>query len=64
MNSRGQPPQRVPEGQGAIGQDDSQLFKGLLECEYTLGLDEAAWEAQLQIAARVLVSHPSVGPGF
>ncbi|MFF0435557.1 hypothetical protein ACFYU9_25465 [Streptomyces sp. NPDC004327] len=32
--------------------------------EYTLGLDEAAWEAQLQIAARVLVSHPSVGPGF
>lgn len=32
--------------------------------EYTLGLDEAAWEAQLQVAARALVSHPTVGPGF
>ncbi|MGW4825487.1 hypothetical protein ACWEP4_43105 [Streptomyces sp. NPDC004227] len=32
--------------------------------EYTLGLDEAAWEAQLRIAARALVSHPTVGPGI
>ncbi|MFD8507882.1 hypothetical protein ACFV2L_34900 [Streptomyces sp. NPDC059687] len=30
--------------------------------EYTLGLDEAAWEAQLRMAARALVSHPTVGP--
>ncbi|MFB7248916.1 hypothetical protein ACFCYX_41585 [Streptomyces populi] len=32
--------------------------------EYTLGLDEAAWKAQLQIAACALVSHPTVGPRF
>ncbi|MGW1848265.1 hypothetical protein [Streptomyces sp. NPDC001966] len=32
--------------------------------EYTLGLDEAAWEAQLQVAACALVSHPTVGPRF
>ncbi|MGW6144294.1 hypothetical protein [Streptomyces sp. NPDC055140] len=32
--------------------------------EYTLGLDEAAWEAQLRVAARALVSHPTVGPGI
>ncbi|MET7550871.1 hypothetical protein ABZS94_34895 [Streptomyces sp. NPDC005500] len=32
--------------------------------EYTLGLDEAAWKAQLQIAASALVSRPSVGPRF
>lgn len=27
--------------------------------EYTLGLKETAWEAQLRIAARALASHPS-----
>ncbi|WP_206310043.1 hypothetical protein [Streptomyces sp. A0592] len=32
--------------------------------EYTLGLDEAAWETQLQVAARGLVSHATVGPCF
>ncbi|MDQ0577840.1 hypothetical protein [Streptomyces rishiriensis] len=32
--------------------------------EYTLGLDEAAWEAQLQVVARALISHPTVGPHF
>ncbi|CAM5335092.1 hypothetical protein SALBM135S_05589 [Streptomyces alboniger] len=32
--------------------------------EYTLGLDEVAWEAQLQIAAGALVAHPTVGPDF
>ncbi|MER5888309.1 hypothetical protein ABT160_31195 [Streptomyces sp. NPDC001941] len=30
--------------------------------EFTLGLDEAAWEAQLRIAACALVSQPAVGP--
>lgn len=29
---------------------------------YTLGLDKSAWEAQLHVAARALVSHPTVGP--
>lgn len=32
--------------------------------DYTLGLDEAAWKAQLQIAAFALVSQPTVGPRF
>ncbi|WP_185899278.1 hypothetical protein [Streptomyces sp. WAC07061] len=32
--------------------------------EYTLGLDKAAWEAQLQVAARALISRPTVGPRF
>ncbi|MEW1815847.1 hypothetical protein [Streptomyces diastaticus] len=32
--------------------------------EYTLGIEEAAWEAQLRIAARALVSHRTVGPGL
>ncbi|MER7911311.1 hypothetical protein [Streptomyces sp. NPDC096068] len=48
---------------------EEQAFLALLpSCacciEYTLGLDEAAWEAQLQIAACALVSHPTVGPRF
>lgn len=46
---------------------EEQAFVALLPfcvccIEYTLGLDEAAWRAQLQIAAAALVSHPSVGP--
>ncbi|WP_304452983.1 hypothetical protein [Nocardiopsis sp. YSL2] len=32
--------------------------------EYTLGLEEAVWEAQLRIAARALVSSRTVGPGL
>lgn len=32
--------------------------------EYTVGPDEAAWRARLGIAARALVSHPTVGPGI
>ncbi|MGW4699072.1 hypothetical protein [Streptomyces sp. NPDC004285] len=32
--------------------------------EYTLGIDEAAWETQLRIAASALVSYPTVGPHF
>ncbi|MFG2729887.1 hypothetical protein [Streptomyces canus] len=32
--------------------------------EYTLGLDEAAWEEQLRIAAHALASHFTVGPGI
>ncbi|MGW0877350.1 hypothetical protein ACWD3Z_43865 [Streptomyces sp. NPDC002740] len=48
---------------------EEQAFVALLpQCaccvEYTLGLDEAAWEAQLRIAAGALVSHPTVGPGI
>ncbi|WP_406145182.1 hypothetical protein [Streptomyces anulatus] len=48
---------------------EEQAFVALLpSCpcciEYTLGLDEAAWEAQLKVAACALVSHPSVGPRF
>ncbi|MFD9408719.1 hypothetical protein ACFWBN_17115 [Streptomyces sp. NPDC059989] len=31
--------------------------------EYTLGLDEETWEAQLRIAALALASRPTVGPG-
>ncbi|MFD8636249.1 hypothetical protein [Streptomyces sp. NPDC059533] len=30
--------------------------------EYTLGLDEATWEARMQLATRALASHPTVGP--
>lgn len=46
---------------------EEQAFVALLPpcaccTEYALGLDEAAWEAQLQIAARALVAHPAVGP--
>jgi hypothetical protein len=46
---------------------EEQAFVALLPpcaccIEYTLGLDEAAWETQLQIAARALVSHLTVGP--
>lgn len=46
---------------------EEQTFVALLPpcaccIEYTLGLDEAAWEAQLRIAACALVSHPTVGP--
>lgn len=46
---------------------EEQAFVALLPpcaccIEYTLGLDEVAWEAQLQIAARALVAHPTVGP--
>ncbi|MFJ6797107.1 hypothetical protein [Streptomyces sp. NPDC091268] len=46
---------------------EEQAFVALLPpcaccIEYTLGLDEAAWKAQLHIAACALVSHPSVGP--
>ncbi|MFE6844474.1 hypothetical protein [Streptomyces sp. NPDC057686] len=48
---------------------EEQAFVALLPpcaccIKYTLGLDEAAWEAQLQITARALVSHPTVGPRF
>ncbi|MFF0478849.1 hypothetical protein [Streptomyces sp. NPDC004284] len=48
---------------------EEQAFVALLPpcaccIEYTLGLDEAAWESQLQVAARALVSHPTVGPRF
>ncbi|MEV6331754.1 hypothetical protein [Streptomyces sp. NPDC051909] len=48
---------------------EEQAFMALLPpctccIEYTLGLDEAAWKAQVQIAARALVSHPTVGPRF
>ncbi|MCX4586374.1 hypothetical protein [Streptomyces sp. NBC_01481] len=48
---------------------EEQAFVALLPpcaccIEYTLGFDEAAWEAQLRIAARALVSHPTVGPGI
>ncbi|WMX48673.1 hypothetical protein [Streptomyces roseicoloratus] len=48
---------------------EEQAFLALLPpcaccIEYTLGLDEEAWEAQLQIAACALVSHPAVGPRF
>ncbi|MGX1549283.1 hypothetical protein [Streptomyces adustus] len=48
---------------------EEQAFVALLPpcaccIEYTLGLDEAAWEAQLWIAACALVSHPTVGPRF
>ncbi|MFJ8603678.1 cobalamin biosynthesis protein [Streptomyces shenzhenensis] len=48
---------------------EEQAFVALLPpcaccIEYTLGLDEAAWEVQLRIAARALVSHPTVGPGI
>ncbi|MFD3844154.1 hypothetical protein ACFWWC_49545 [Streptomyces sp. NPDC058642] len=48
---------------------EEQAFVALLPpcaccIEYTLGLDEAAWKAQLQIAACALVSRPSVGPRF
>ncbi|MEK0098352.1 hypothetical protein WDA79_07545 [Streptomyces sp. A475] len=46
---------------------EEQAFVALLPTcacwiEYPLGLDEATWEAQLQIAACALVSHPTVGP--
>jgi predicted regulator of Ras-like GTPase activity (Roadblock/LC7/MglB family) len=42
---------------------EEQAFVALLPpcaccIEYTLGLDEAAWEGQLRIAARALVSDP------
>ncbi|MFI8277559.1 hypothetical protein ACIGBH_22115 [Streptomyces sp. NPDC085929] len=48
---------------------EEQAFVALLPpcaccMEYTLGLDEAAWEAQLRIAACALDSHPAVGPRF
>jgi hypothetical protein len=48
---------------------EEQAFLALLPpcaccIEYTLGLDEAAWEAELQRAACALVSHPTVGPRF
>jgi hypothetical protein len=48
---------------------EEQAFVALLPAcvcciEYTLGLDVAVWEAQLQIAARALVSRPAVGPHF
>jgi hypothetical protein len=48
---------------------EEQAFVALLPpcaccVEYTLGLDEAAWEAQVRSAARALVSHPTVGPGM
>ncbi|WP_327360182.1 hypothetical protein [Streptomyces sp. NBC_01296] len=48
---------------------EEQAFVALLPpcaccMEYTLGLDEAAWEAQLRIAACALDSHPTVGPRF
>jgi hypothetical protein len=46
---------------------EEQAFLALLPpcaccIEYTLGLDQAAWEAQLRIAARALASHFTVGP--
>ncbi|MFC9285291.1 hypothetical protein [Streptomyces sp. NPDC057052] len=46
---------------------EEQAFVALLPpcaccIEYTLGLNEAAWEAQLHVAADALVSHPAVGP--
>ncbi|MGV9273828.1 hypothetical protein [Streptomyces griseosporeus] len=46
---------------------EEQAFLALLpHCtcciDYTLGLDETAWEAQLHAAARALASHPTVGP--
>ncbi|MGG8407575.1 hypothetical protein ACM614_13605 [Streptomyces sp. 12297] len=48
---------------------EEQAFVALLPpcaccIEFTLGLDKVAWEAQLQIAACALVSHPTVGPRF
>ncbi|MEU6759767.1 hypothetical protein [Streptomyces sp. NPDC046685] len=48
---------------------EEQAFVALLPpcaccIEFTLGLDKAAWEAQLQIAACALVSQPTVGPRF
>ncbi|MFD8982817.1 hypothetical protein [Streptomyces sp. NPDC059564] len=48
---------------------EEQAFVALLPpcaccIECTLGLDKAAWEAQLQIAACALISHPTVGPRF
>lgn len=48
---------------------EEQAFVALLPpctccIEYTLGLNEAAWDAQLRIAARALLSHPTVGPGI
>ncbi|MFD3470642.1 hypothetical protein ACFWWM_30620 [Streptomyces sp. NPDC058682] len=48
---------------------EEQAFVALLPpciccIEYTLGLDRVAWEAQLQIAACALASHPTVGPRF
>ncbi|MFG2332790.1 hypothetical protein ACGFMM_24610 [Streptomyces sp. NPDC048604] len=48
---------------------EEQAFVALLppcSCciEYTLGLDEAAWKAQLQVAACALVSQSTVGPPF
>ncbi|MGW0538638.1 hypothetical protein [Streptomyces sp. NPDC003032] len=46
---------------------EEQAFVALLPpctccIEYTLGLDEVAWEAQLRDAALALISHPTVGP--
>ncbi|MFH8935307.1 hypothetical protein [Streptomyces griseosporeus] len=46
---------------------EEQAFLALLPpctccIDYTLGLDETAWEAQLHAAARALASHPAVGP--
>ncbi|MFD8210689.1 hypothetical protein ACFV2S_30345 [Streptomyces sp. NPDC059695] len=51
------------------GTAEEQAFVALLPTcacciEYTLGLDEAAWETQLQIAASALASHLTVGPHF
>ncbi|MFB6577378.1 hypothetical protein ACFCYC_08015 [Streptomyces sp. NPDC056402] len=48
---------------------EEQAFVALLPpcaccIEYTLGLDRVAWEAQLQITACALASHPTVGPRF
>ncbi|MFJ9179413.1 hypothetical protein [Streptomyces sp. NPDC102360] len=48
---------------------EEQAFVALLPpcaccVQYTLGLDEVAWEAQVRIAARSLVLHPAVGPGI
>ncbi|MFJ4776334.1 hypothetical protein [Streptomyces sp. NPDC088762] len=46
---------------------EEQAFLALLPpcaccIEYTLGVDAATWEAQLQIAAGAFVAHPTVGP--
>ncbi|MER6160931.1 hypothetical protein ABT147_36330 [Streptomyces sp. NPDC001868] len=48
---------------------EEQAFVALLPpcaccIEYTLGLDDAAWGAQLRIAACALASLPTVGPRF
>ncbi len=56
-------------GETEVETAEEQAFLRLLpSCgccfEYTPGLDEAQWDAQLRIAARALVRCPAVGPGI